>query len=95
MANERIESLEQDLKPEGECEVEYWSIDVVYHQSSGDGDVRGSRQLPATYDPNVPYCDPFWHPEKKKWIAIRTRYPLEDSADPGSGGVPHLPLCGD
>ena len=87
MENERIESLEQDLKAEGEREIEYWDIKVVYHQSSFGDEGRCSRPLPATYDLDTPYREPFWHSEKKRWVAIRILEPLEDTANPGSGGI--------
>lgn len=80
MQNERIEAIEQDLKPEGEREVEYWTINCVIVETYFENGERLKRELPAQYDDNVPFGEPFYHTELKRWVAIRYREPLKEPA---------------
>lgn len=88
MQTNRIDRLEEKFRPESDG-VESITLRVCYDQTFFDENgERCSRTLPATYDESVPFSAPHWNPEKGCWTRMRVLYPLEDAADPGSGGVP-------
>jgi hypothetical protein len=77
----RVDALEAE--PEQLPDLD---LRVVYHQTYFDSSgARRSRQLPATYDLTQPFLPMGRGPRK-----MRVLYPLEDAADPGSGGVTDL-----
>lgn len=83
MDDTRLSSLEDDLRPESDG-VEDYTINVVYVETFFDehGE-RHERNLPARYSEDVPYREPFYRPDLKRWQRWRVRYPLEQSADHG------------
>ena len=82
--NKRIESLEHDLRPADEREVELVSLDLVYSETFfNEKGEKGERQLPAQYREDIPFGEPFWHPDLKKWMRLRVRRPLKGTGEHG------------
>jgi hypothetical protein len=75
--NERIESLEADLRPKDDG-AEYITLNVQHMETilTPDGG-RHERNIPACYDENVPFTD------LGNGQRMRVRYPLEETADHG------------
>jgi hypothetical protein len=79
MNADRIDKLEEKMRPAEESQIEYLDIRIVYEETLYQGEEKICRAVPATYDEAAPYGEAFWHPGKKKMVAVRVLYPIEET----------------
>jgi hypothetical protein len=77
---DRVEKAEDDLRPQSDG-CEYITINIRYVETEVNQETGEKREirLPAQYSEDVPYGERFWHPDRKRWMRIRTRYPIEET----------------
>jgi hypothetical protein len=77
-AEKRLEELVESERDE----TEDVTLDVQYHDTiiSADG-TRIRVPILATYSEDVPFGERFWHPELKRWMRIRARWPVRDTSE--------------